>query len=193
MLSTVACCVPLDVWRPLDARQLRNYNDHSSVLTEWHAPFPALTDWFAGRRHTLKAWQVCLVIAGVSTMASGCTNSSQTPPPPPPVAQPSGPVSVNGAFNGIMQLVEGPPASCGTQDMLTLNVVNNAFSYTLNQPQVPGQPTRTFNVMIASDGSYQASSGAAFIRGTASSGHMSGDIFGDACGFHFEADNSGSW
>ncbi len=44
--------------------------------------------------------------------------------------------------------IEGLPASCGTQDTLTLNVVSNAFSYTLNQPQVPGQPTRTFNVMI---------------------------------------------
>ncbi len=141
----------------------------------------------------MKTWQFFLAIAGVAVTVTGCADTPQTPPPPPPVAQPSGPVAVNGAFNGIMQLVEGLPASCGTQDTLTLNVVSNAFSYTLNQPQVPGQPTRTFNVMIASDGSYQAQSGAAFIRGTASSNHMSGDIFGDACGFHFEADNSGSW
>jgi hypothetical protein len=92
-----------------------------------------------------------------------------------------------------MQLVQGTPISCGTEDMLTLHVANNVFSYTLNQPQVPGQPTRTFNVMIASDGSFQAQSGVAYIHGTASGSHMAGDVVGDACGYHFEADSSGTW
>lgn len=151
---------------------------------------PGVPGLFASRRPSLERWRFRSVIVLVCGIAAGCT--ATTPPPATPAAQASGPVSVNGTFNGIMQLVEGLPASCGTQDMLTLNVVNNAFSYTLNQPQVPGQPTRTFNVVIRSDGSYQASSGAAFIRGNAGPGHMAGDIFGDACGYHFEADNSGS-
>jgi hypothetical protein len=72
-------------------------------------------------------------------------------------------------------------------------VANDAFSYTLNQPQVPWKPVRSFDVTIASDGSFQAQSGAAYIRGTVSAGHMAGDIIGDACGYHFEADRSGTW
>ncbi len=119
-------------------------------------------------------------------------------PQPPPVAPtsialPTGPVSVSGTFNGIMQTVQGTPMSCGTQDMLTLNVVNNAFSFTLNQPDVISQPTRTFNVVIAPDGSFQAQSGAAYIRGTAGGSQIAGDVVGDSCGYHFEADSSGTW
>jgi hypothetical protein len=92
-----------------------------------------------------------------------------------------------------MRLIQGTPESSGTDDMLTLSVTNNAFSYALNQPQVPDQPTRIFNVAIASAGSFQAASGAAYIRGTASSSHMAGNVFGDACGFHFEAEGSANW
>ena len=127
-------------------------------------------------------------------VASGCTATPQTPSiAPAAVALPTAPVSVNGTYNGIMRLIQGTPVSSGTDDMLTLSVTNNAFSYALNQPQVPDQPTRIFNVAIASAGSFQAASGAAYIRGTASSSHMAGNVFGDACGFHFEADSSGNW
>jgi len=146
----------------------------------------------------LSGLRVRLVIVTVCVVAPGCTATPQTPSiapamAPAAVALPTAPVSVNGTYNGIMQLVQGTPMSCGTEDVLTLRVTNDAFSYTLNQPQVPDQPTRIFNVAIASDGSFQAASGAAYIRGTASGGHMAGNVFGDACGFHFEADSSGNW
>jgi hypothetical protein len=138
--------------------------------------------------------QLDLAIVGTCIAAAGCTS---TPPPPPlaPVAviQPARPVLVNGTFNGITQLVQGAAMSCGTQDMLTLHVVDDAFGYTLNQPQVVWQPTRSFNVVIAPDGSFQANSGAAYIRGTVNGTHMAGDIVGDACNYHFEADSSGTF
>jgi hypothetical protein len=135
-----------------------------------------------------------LVVAVICGMASGCTNPPQPPPiTPAPVAPPTGPVSVNGTFNGIMQTTQGTNLSCGTTDMLTLNVANNAFSYTLNQPEVISQPVRSFNVVIAPDGSFDVQSGAAYIRGTLSGTHIAGDIVGDSCGYHFEADSSGTW
>lgn len=138
--------------------------------------------------------QFGLAASAMCMAAAGCTS---TPPPPPvaPIAvtQPSRPVSVNGTYNGITQLVQGSAMSCGTQDMLTLHVADNSFGYTLNQPQVPWQPVRSFNVVIASDGSFQAQSGAAYIRGAVSGTHMAGDIVGDACGYHFEADSSGTF
>ena len=83
--------------------------------------------------------------------------------------------------------------SCGTQDVLTIRVADNAFSYTLQQPEVPWQPVRSFQAMITPDGSFQAQSGPAYIRGTVAGGHMAGDIVGDACGYHFEGDSTGTW
>jgi hypothetical protein len=127
-------------------------------------------------------------------VVTGCMNAPQSPPVvPAAVKRPVGPVVVNGTFNGITQLVQGAAMSCGTQDMLTLHVVSNAFAYSLSQPQVSWQPVRSFQVSIAPDGSFQAQSGAAYIRGTVSGGHMAGDIVGDACSYHFEADSSGTF
>ena len=143
---------------------------------------------------TVAGSRLCLVAAVVCGAMSGCTVAPQPAPiTPAPVASPTRPVSVNGTFNGIMQTTQGTNLSCGTMDMLTLNVVNNAFSYTLNQPEVISQPVRSFNVVIAPDGSFDAQSGAAYIRGTASGTHIAGDIVGDSCGYHFEADSSGTW
>ena len=143
---------------------------------------------------TVAGSRLRLVAAVVCVAVFGCTDAPQPPPiTPAPVASPTRPVSVNGTFNGIMQTTQGTNLSCGTMDMLTLNVVNNAFSYTLNQPEVVSQPVRSFNVVIALDGSFDAQSGAAYIRGTASGTHIAGDIVGDSCGYHFEADSSGTW
>ena len=83
--------------------------------------------------------------------------------------------------------------SCGTRDMLTLRVANNTFHYTLSQPQVVWQTVRAFDVAIAPDGSFQSQSGTASMRGSVGGGHMQGEINGDACGFAFEADSSGTW
>ena len=63
----------------------------------------------------------------------------------------------------------------------------------LNQPQVSWQPQRSFDVVIAPDGSFQVQSGPAYIRGQVSQGHMQGQIVGDVCSYQFEADNSGTW
>jgi hypothetical protein len=126
--------------------------------------------------------------------AAGCTTKPPSSPVAPAVVtQPARPASVNGTYNGIMQLVRGAAMSCGTEDMLTLRVVDNAFNYTFIQPQATGQPVRSVNIVIAPDGSFQAQSGTAYIHGTVSGGHMAGDIVGDACGYHFEADSSGTF
>ncbi|HME21004.1 MAG TPA: hypothetical protein VKI44_06535 [Acetobacteraceae bacterium] len=76
---------------------------------------------------------------------------------------------------------------------MTLQVTNHAYHYVLNQRQVPWQPQRSFDVVIAPDGSFHAQAGPAYIRGQVSQGHMQGQIVGDACGYQFEADNSGTF
>jgi hypothetical protein len=101
--------------------------------------------------------------------------------------------AINGTYNGLMQLASGSPESCGTQDVFSLQVRANSFEYVLQQPQVPWRPAVTFAVSIVPDGSFATVSGTTFIKGQVKQGHMQGQIVGDACGFTFEADNTGSF
>jgi hypothetical protein len=123
-----------------------------------------------------------------------CSGQGQSDPPTATINLPSArPASINGNYNGIKQLVSGAAISCGTQDIFSLQVQDSRFRYVLNQPQVPWRPSVTFNVVIAPNGSFHAASGAAYIDGKVSQGHMQGQIVGDSCGFQFEADNVGSF
>jgi hypothetical protein len=124
----------------------------------------------------------------------GCSGSGASDPAAPSINPPSAlPVSIDGNYNGVMQLVTGGAISCGTQDTLGLQVRNRAFRYVLDQPQVPWRRSVTFDVVIAPDGTFHAGSGAAYIDGKAVQGHMQGQIVGDSCGFEFEADNTGTF
>lgn len=116
------------------------------------------------------------------------TASAPSPAPPPPRV-----AGVNGTYNGLMQLASGPPGSCGDSDIFTVVVQSNAFRFVLNQPQVPWQPQRVFAATIAPDGSFNAGTDVAYMRGTTSQGHMQGQIVGDACQFQFEADSNGTF
>jgi len=128
------------------------------------------------------------------SMLSACSGSQdQNASAPPPAAPPVRPVPIDGTYNGLMQLASGTVDACGSQDVFTLQVRNNAFTYMLNQPQVPWRPSVSFNVAIAPDGSFHATSGAAHMDGMVAQGHMQGQLVGDSCGFQFEADNSGSF
>jgi hypothetical protein len=158
-------------------------------------------DAYSKRTFNLPHQRRPLLLVGSIAMLSGCVIAQDGPTavpvdPAPSVATaatPGGLVAANGTYDGLTQLVAGSIGSCGNQDMITLQVMNDRFSYTLNQPQVVWQPTRVFDVVIAPNGSFQATSGTASMRGTAAGRHIAGDIVGDACSFHFEADSSGSW
>jgi hypothetical protein len=131
--------------------------------------------------------------AGLVACLMGCSGSDPPAAAPAPVPSPPRVTSVNGTYNGLMQLVGGAPGSCGTSDIFTVVVQNNAFRFVLNQPQVPWQPQRVFAATIAPDGSFQAGTGVAYMRGTTKQGHMQGQIIGDACQFQFEADSDGTF
>lgn len=138
-------------------------------------------------RPYIRLSSACLV-----TCLTGCSNTAppSAPVPSPPPAQVT---SVNGTYNGLMQLTSGPSDSCGTSNIFTVVVRNSSFSFVLNQPQVPWQPRRVFTATIAPDGSFNAGTGVAYMRGTTSQGHMQGQIVGDACQFQFEADSDGTF
>ena len=78
------------------------------------------------------------------------------------------------------------------------SVVNIAIEKDVTAQGPGGQRVYTVpgggsGVVIAPDGSFHAGSGATYIDGKASQGHMQGQIVGDACGYQFEADNVGSF
>src|SRR5271165_3903005 len=93
---------------------------------------------------------------GICSLVVGCADAP--PAPPPTIAAASPPariVPIDGSYNGVTQLVSGTAISCGSQDIVTLQVQNHTFRYVLNQPQVPWQPQRSFEVVIAPDGAFQ--------------------------------------
>ena len=130
---------------------------------------------------------MCALLIGCSDPPQTSSNATATVPPPARA------IPIDGSYNGITQLASGAAMSCGTQDTMSLQVKNHSFRYVLNQPQVSWQPQRSFDVVIAPDGSFQVQSGPAYIRGQVSQGHMQGQIVGDVCSYQFEADNSGTW
>jgi hypothetical protein len=130
----------------------------------------------------------------LGVLLASCSTPPPPPPPPPVVAGPPlKPAPIDGTYDGIRSVIRGGNVSCGTQDPITLHVANHAFHYVLNQPGIPWQPTRVFDVTIAPDGSFQTQAGTAYMRGLVGGGHMQGEISGDACAYAFEADSSGSW
>ena len=133
-------------------------------------------------------------VAATCFALAACSSGSQVKPAAPVAAPPGPTVPLNGRYDGTMQLIRGDASSCGTQDMTTFQVGNGAIHYVLHQPQVEWQPQRVFDVVVAPNGSFQTTAGVAYLRGRINSaGHLQGEVGGDACGFQFEADRSGTW
>jgi hypothetical protein len=120
---------------------------------------------------------------------AGCSS----PPPPAPVAPPGPPVPIDGTYGGLMTLTRGLPGNCGNQNEFTLQVVNGAFSFRMNQGSVDWRPYVTYNGVIRPDGSFNVEAGPDFMRGRVAGGHMQGDLEDDACGYVFNADRNGTW
>ncbi len=132
-----------------------------------------------------------LTTAVATALVAGCAKD-QSPPMSAPIAPISGPQPVDGTYGGLMQLIRGDVMNCGNTNEFQLQVVNQTFTYRLTQP-LSYRPAIVFTASIAPDGSFEATSGAAYMRGTLKDGHIHGRISGDACGFDFNADRGGAW
>jgi hypothetical protein len=117
--------------------------------------------------------------------------------------QPSpGGVSFDGRYEGSIEVTGivagGAPRQCAVDPRLSLEVRNNAFSYTQQHPNLvntaPGLTAEatapTYNATIAPDGSIKGDSGSfsGTLDGTVTGTHMSGTITGFACYYKFSAD-----
>lgn len=172
-------------------RVVAAYSISDFAIAHWLLSRTDCSDTLLGTFGMTKQFSLASAASLVACLM-GCSGGD--PPAAPASSLPPARVAgVNGTYNGVMQLSSGPAMSCGMSDVFSVVVQNKAFQFTLNQPQVPWQPQRVFAATIAPDGSFQAGTGAAYIRGTASQGHMQGQIAGDVCQFQFEADSDGTF
>ncbi|MBN8905633.1 MAG: hypothetical protein J0H99_03200 [Rhodospirillales bacterium] len=154
-------------------------------------PAPAGTPAFVAPMSPASGQQGAAPSAAAPSAAAPQGNASGSAMRPPARSATPGPMT--GTYNGLITLASGSDGSCGSQDLITLQLRNGTFDYVLNQPQVPYQPQRAFHVTINPDGTFRTDQGGAFMRGVVRGGHMHGDIVGDACGYAFDADPAGPW
>ena len=62
------------------------------------------------------------------------------------------------------------------------------FSYTVPHPNVPGNPTPTFQATMARDGSFSGVATDGTISGQVQESHMEGTINGEGCIYGFAGD-----
>jgi hypothetical protein len=82
------------------------------------------------------------------------------------------------------------PNWCQTQAPSSINVVADQFSLALPHPNVPGNPTPTFAVAIAPDGSFQTQSvdGTASFAGRVSGARLQGSVNMAGCQYAVSAE-----
>lgn len=134
-----------------------------------------------------------------AALAFGVAGCATRPAPPSASATKT---SFDGRYEGSVQVAGAAVgvniASCATDPHLTLQVVDNTFTYVQPHPDVAGTApsltpeatTATYSASIAADGSISGTSGRsnATIRGGISGTHMSGTIKGILCSYTFTAD-----
>jgi hypothetical protein len=105
------------------------------------------------------------------------------PPPPPPVT------SFDGSYRTTIRSIDTPATEntvwCNTPGQEVVTVVNGQFSYAVQHPDVPGDPTPALPATFAADGSFSGQVIVGTIYGHVEGSHMEGRIDGSACLYTF--------
>jgi hypothetical protein len=105
------------------------------------------------------------------------------PPPPPPVT------SFDGSYRTTIQRIDTPATKgtvwCDTPGQEVVTVANGQFSYAVQHPDVPGNPTPALPATFAADGSFSGQVIVGSIYGRVQGSHMEGRIDGSACLYTF--------
>jgi hypothetical protein len=131
----------------------------------------------------------CLSIA----LLAGC---QQAGPPPSATLRPLLTTVFDATYRATVSVTKtgsgADPAWCQTQPPASINVVGDRFTLALPHPNVPGNPTPTFAVAIAPDGSFQTQSvdGTASFAGQISGGHLRGTVNMTGCEYAVAADRT---
>lgn len=131
------------------------------------------------------------IVIGIAFV--GCANKVPTPTASAPPAAPG--ISFDGTYRGAVQITgtasSAPRSWCETPNPIMIQVSGNTMNYAMPHPNVMGNPTPTFAVPIAQDGSFQgqASAGGS-ITGQINGSRMTGTISGVGCAYSLSADRS---
>jgi len=74
---------------------------------------------------------------------------------------------------------------CQTAGQPIITVANGQFSYDVPHPNVPGNPTPSFQATLAQDGTFIGQANDGTILGQVSGTHIEGHIDGAGCGYEF--------
>jgi hypothetical protein len=142
-----------------------------------------------------KSFNIVLIAA-----MSGCAPAAS---PPVPTSSMAAPVSYDGDYRGTIRLtaassvVSGVASDwCNTPPAISLSVRNNAFSYILVRPNLPGGSNDTFSIAfetrVLPGGFFQTSSrnGEAQMKGSITGSRIAGQIDGTGCSYAFTAEKS---
>jgi len=74
---------------------------------------------------------------------------------------------------------------CQTPGQPVITVASGQFSYTVAHPNVPGNPSPTFQAIVSKDGTFVGQGNDGTILGQVSGTHIQGSIDGSGCGYDF--------
>ena len=104
-------------------------------------------------------------------------------PPLPPVT------SFDGSYRTTIRSIDTPATKgtvwCNTPEQEVVTVANGRFSYAVQHPDVPGNPTPSLPATFAADGLFSGQAIVGTMYGRVEGSHMEGRIDGSACLYTF--------
>jgi hypothetical protein len=147
-------------------------NVHSSRVREYK-----IADRFQIR---LSPVALMLIIVG----CTGPTEVHQSNMPPPPITSFDGSYRTTIRVTGVVGEAQGTNW-CETPGQPVITVTSGQFSYAIPHPNVPGNPTPTFQASLAQDGSFAGQANNGTIAGQVRGPHIEGTVNGEGCLYAF--------
>ena len=130
----------------------------------------------------MRLWPVSLmlIIAG----CAGPTEVQQSKGPPPPITSFDGSYRTTIRVTGMSGEAQGTNW-CETPGQPVITVSNGQFSYAIPHPNVPGNPTPTFQASMAQDGSFAGEANNGTMAGQVHGPSIEGTVNGEGCVYAF--------
>lgn len=131
----------------------------------------------------LRPMGLVLTIAG----CAGSMGTIHTAPAPVPVT------AFDGSYRSAIHVTYVSEAAktgslCDTPGQPIIAIANGQFSYALQHPNAPGNPTPMFQATMAADGSFVGQGNNGTISGQVHGTHLDGSIDGYECIYAFSGD-----
>jgi hypothetical protein len=143
-----------------------------------------------GRARTCKvadSLQIRLWPVGLMLIIAGCTGPTEVQHNnalPPPITSFDGSYLTTIRVTGTAGEAKGTNW-CETPGQPVITVSSGQFSYAIPHPNVPGNPTPTFQAAVAQDGSFSGEGNNGTIAGQVRGPRIEGTVSGEGCVYAF--------